>query len=91
MPLTLPDEQQKQALASLGRYATEELDAELSDIQLRGLLAFVLKEIAPSAYNAGIVDAQAFLTDRLADLDATCHEPEFTYWPKGSVVRRKLR
>jgi uncharacterized protein (DUF2164 family) len=89
MPITLPDDARKHALASLGRYATEEMDVELSDIQLRGLLAFVLKEIAPSAYNAGVADAQAFLTDRLADLEATCHEPEFTYWPKGSVVRRK--
>lgn len=89
MPITLPADDQKRALASLGRYATEEMDVELSDIQLRGLLAFVLREIAPSAYNAGIADAQGFLTDRLADLEATCHEPEFTYWPKGSSVRRK--
>jgi len=30
-----------------------------------------------------------FLRDRLADLEATCYEPEFVYWPKGSSVRRK--
>lgn len=89
MPIQLTDDDRKQALASLARYATDELDVELSDIQIRGLLAFMLKEIAPSVYNAGVADARTFLTDRLADLEATCYEPEFTYWPKGSSVRRK--
>ncbi len=89
MAITLPDDARTQSLASLRRYATEELDVELSDIQLMGLLAFFLKEIGPSVYNAGVVDSQAFLQERLADLDATCHEPEFVYWPKGSAVRRK--
>jgi hypothetical protein len=27
--------------------------------------------------------------DRLADLEATCYEAEFAYWPKGTFVRRK--
>lgn len=53
------------------------------------LLAYFLKEIGPSVYNAGVADAQAFLRDRLADLDATCYEPEFVYWPKEQVVRPK--
>jgi hypothetical protein len=35
------------------------------------------------------LDAQVFLRDRLADLEATCYEPEFVYWPKPSSVRRK--
>jgi uncharacterized protein (DUF2164 family) len=53
------------------------------------LLKFVLAEIAPSAYNAGVAAAEAFLRDRLADLEATCYEPEFAYWPKGASVRRR--
>jgi hypothetical protein len=28
-------------------------------------------------------------TDRLEDLEGTCHEREFAYWPKSSTVRRK--
>lgn len=89
MAVTLAPEVQKQALASIQRFCSRELEADVSDIQARLLLAFVLKEIGPSCYNAGIADAQAFLRDRLADLDATCHEPEFTYWPKEQAVRRK--
>lgn len=88
MAVTLSPDDGKRAVASLSRYCTDELELELSDIQVRALLGFVLKEIGPSIYNAAIGDAQAFLRDRLADLEATCYEPEFTYWPKGSVRRR---
>ena len=89
MPVALPPEARTQALASLRRFCADELETDLSDIQLRALLEFVLKEIGPSVYNGAIADAQAFLRDRLGDLEATCYAPEFTYWPKGSSVRRK--
>jgi uncharacterized protein (DUF2164 family) len=89
VPLELPSDSQKQAVASLKRYCAAELDGEISDIQAIGLVKFFLAEIAPSIYNRGVVDAQIFLRDRLADLEATCYEPEFTYWPKGSTTRRK--
>ena len=89
MPVTLPPEARTQALASLRRFCADELETDLSDIQLRALLEFVLKEIGPSVYNGAIADAQAFLRARLGDLEATCYEPEFSYWPKGSSVRRK--
>jgi uncharacterized protein (DUF2164 family) len=90
MTVTLSEDARSQALASLKRYCAQELEQEISDVQVYGLLAFFLKEIAPSVYNGAVADAQAFLRDRLADLEATCYEPEFTYWPKGTSVRRKL-
>lgn len=89
MTITLSPDAAKQAIASLGRFAAEDLDIDLSEIQARMLLEFLLKEIAPTVYNAAIADAQVFLRDRLADLEATCYAPEFTYWPKGASVRRK--
>jgi uncharacterized protein (DUF2164 family) len=89
MSIQLSDEAKKQATASLQRYCTEELDVELTGIQATMLLNFVLADIAPSAYNAGVAAAEAFLRDRLGDLEATCYEPEFAYWPKGASVRRK--
>ena len=89
MSLELPPDAQKQAVASLMRYCAAELDGEISDIQAIGLVKFFLAEIAPSIYNRGVADAQTFLRDRLADLEATCYEPEFTYWPKGATTRRK--
>jgi uncharacterized protein (DUF2164 family) len=89
MAVEFPDETKKQAAASLQRFCTEELDIDLSVIQVTMLLNFVLTEIAPTAYNSGVAAAEAFLRDRLADLEATCYEPEFAYWPKGASVRRK--
>lgn len=89
MPIALSDEHRKQALASLKRYCTAELDSDTSDLQAIALLDYILKEIAPSVYNRGVADAQTYLRDRLADLEGACYEPEFAYWPKGSSVRRK--
>ncbi len=88
MAITLSADAQKQALASIRRFCADDLDVDVSDIQVASLLAFFLKEIGPSVYNAGIADAQAFLRERLSDLEATCSEPEFVYWPKGTSVRR---
>ncbi len=89
MTLELTPDDRKEALASLRRFVDAELDVELSDIQLRILLDYVMKEIAPSIRNQALDDAQVFLRERLADMDATLHEPPFAYWPKGSSVRRK--
>jgi uncharacterized protein (DUF2164 family) len=89
MAVTFPVEATKQSLASIKRFCTDELEVEVSDIQANLLLAFFLKELAPTVYNAAVADSQAFLRDRLADLEATCYEPEFVYWPKGSSVPRK--
>lgn len=89
MAVELSDEAKQQAVASLTRYCTSELEIELSGIQAAMLLDFFLKEIAPTTYNAGIAAAEAFLRDRLADLEASCAEVEFAYWSKGQGVRRK--
>jgi uncharacterized protein (DUF2164 family) len=89
MAVELSDEARKHALSSLKRFMTEHLDPEVSDLQAVALLDFFLKEVGPSVYNTGVADAQAYLRDRLADLEGTCCEPEFTYWRKPSSVRRK--
>jgi uncharacterized protein (DUF2164 family) len=89
MAIALTADERKQSVASLARYCRTELEVDVSDIQALALVEFFLKEIGPSVYNKAVADAQAFLRDRLADLEATCYEPEFTFWPKGSSVRRK--
>lgn len=89
MSVKLSPETRKQALASLKRFCTEELEYEASDLQSIALLDFFLKELAPSVHNAALAEAQAFVRDRVADLEGTCAEPEFGYWPRGTSVRRK--
>lgn len=88
MPVKLQPEAKKQAMASLKRYCTDELELELSDVQIAMLLRYVLLEIAPSAYNAGLAAAEVYLRDQVADLEGACAEVEFAYWPKGSVRRK---
>lgn len=89
MTIQLSPDDEKQAVASLRRFCEEELELEVNELQSRHLLRFILTEIAPSAHNAGVAAAEAYLRDRLADLDGVCHVPEFAYWPKGASVRRK--
>ena len=86
MAITLAPDVQKQLVSSIKRYATEQLEQEIGDLQAGLLLDYVLKEIGPSIYNKAIGDAQAYFQDRLADLEATCYEKEFGYW-KGPARR----
>ena len=87
MTITLAEDARRQAIASLKRYLAEELDQDVGDLKAGLLLEFILKEIAPSVYNAAIGDAQTFLRDRVADLDGACSAAEFAYWPKATVRR----
>lgn len=90
MPISLPDETRDRVVASLKRYFGDELEMELGDLKATLLLDFLLKEIAPSIYNAALTDAQTYIRDRVADLDGACSEPEFGYWPR-SVNRKGSR
>lgn len=87
MPVALTDDATEKAVASIRRYFSEQLDQEVGELQARLLLEFVLKEIAPSVYNAAITDAQIYLRDRVADLDGACFAPEFAYWPRNAARR----
>jgi uncharacterized protein (DUF2164 family) len=89
MAIILTAENKKQALASIKRYCAEAFELDIGDLKAGSLLDFFLKEIGPSVYNAAIADAQVYLRDRVADLEGTCYEAEFAYWPRASSVRRK--
>jgi len=84
MTTKLSRETEKQAIASIKRFAAEkmELEDEIGDLKGALLLDFFLKELGPLVYNQAVKDAQAYTQDRLTDLDATCYQPEFTYWKK---------
>jgi len=78
--ISLPDEARKRAIKSIKRYSEEKLESEMGDLRAILLLDFFLEELAPTVYNQAIMDAQAFLQGRIADLEASCYEPEFGYW-----------
>ena len=73
-PLTLPPEAREAAVASIRRFADEELEVELG---AGWLLDVVLAETGPFATNAGVrerVEAHA------QDLDVELHRPELAHW-----------
>ena len=82
MATKLSRETEKQSITSIKRFVAEkmDLDDEIGDLKGALLLDFFLKELGPVIYNQAIKDAQANMQDRVTDLDATCYQPEFTYW-----------
>jgi uncharacterized protein (DUF2164 family) len=90
MAIALDPDAKQQALASIKRFALEELDLDLGDLKAGSVLEYFLRELAPSVYNRAIADAQRYVQDRAADLEGACYEPEFGYWipvPKGKRGR----
>ena len=82
MAIKLAKDTRKQSIASIRRYFAENMEEEVGDLKADLLLDFFLKEIGPSIYNHAIADAQAYFQEKTADLDGTCHQPEFGYWEK---------
>lgn len=88
---SLVKEQKAELVSSLRRYFTEELDAELSDLQAGLFLEYLFSEIAPLAYNQGVEDARKFVLSATEDLPGTCFQEPLTYWKRKGAreVRRK--
>jgi uncharacterized protein (DUF2164 family) len=82
MALSLSPQETDEVVHSLKRYFSVELGQELSELRAKLLLDYIVKEIAPLAYNQGVKDAENFLRARVEDLPATCFEPGLTYWQK---------
>lgn len=82
MTVKLTDETEKRLLTSIRRFFHDELDEPIGELKALRVLDFCLREISPSVYNQAIADAQAYITDRVADLSGSCYEAEFDYWKK---------
>mgnify|MGYP001801896246 CR=1 FL=1 len=74
--LTLPDDRRAAILDALQGYFREEFDEELSTFRAEGLLTFMMEQLGPALYNAGIQDARSFLSEKLDDLDIEFTLPE---------------
>ena len=69
-------------IPSIHRYFREELELEISGLQANFLLDYILKEIAPFAYNKGVSDAESYFRTRVEDLSGACYEAGLGYWQK---------
>ena len=77
MPITLSDDERQRAVATLQRYAKNEMNAPIGDLAAGLLLDFILEEIGPTVYNRALADAKRHLAARLADLDVEIGMEEF--------------
>lgn len=87
MAIELTHQEVKDVRASLQRYFEEELEMEINEMRAGFLLDYILKEIAPFAYNKGVRDAESFFRDKLEDLPATHFEDGLTYWQQKKKKR----
>lgn len=82
MPIELPKEAHKEAVASVERWFRENMEEKVGNIAAGALLNFFLEEIGPSIYNKAVADVQERLQLRVSELDIEVHEDEFQYWRK---------
>jgi uncharacterized protein (DUF2164 family) len=71
----------EKAVAPIRRYFAETWEQDVGDLKAGLLLDYSLKEIGPSVYNRAVEDTQVCFRNRVADLEATCFEKEFGFWP----------
>jgi uncharacterized protein (DUF2164 family) len=86
----LDKQQRATAISSLKRYFEENLEP-IGDLPAGLLLNFFMEEIGPVIYNQAIVDAQARLTQQVADLSGELYADEFQYWPRNDAKRKSRR
>lgn len=80
MDIELTKQQREEIIPSLRKYLREELEVEASEMRAGFLLDYVMKEIAPCAYNRGVRDAEAYFRAKVEDLPGACFSDEMTYW-----------
>ncbi|MBB5193665.1 uncharacterized protein (DUF2164 family) [Silvimonas terrae] len=83
MSMELDKDAHKAALDSLEKYLAEELELDVGNLEIAGLLTFFVQEIGPSLYNQGVRAAQERMQARVADLDMEVYEDEFGWWKKS--------
>jgi len=82
MPIELPKDKEARIIESIKHYFKENLESEIGDLKASLLLDYFIQEIGTVVYNQAVLDAQAFLTEKVGDLESSCYQPEFMYWKK---------
>ncbi|MCX9156756.1 DUF2164 domain-containing protein [Niveibacterium sp. 24ML] len=89
MTIELDKPDRQQAIESIQRYFSENMEAPIGNMTAGTLLNFFLEEIGPSIYNKAVADARARMQARLDDLEFEVQEDVFTYWRKFENARAK--
>ena len=89
MTIAISKEARKEAIASIERYFTENMEDHIGNIAAGALLGFILEEIGPAIYNKAVTDVQERLQSRIMEVDIEIHEDEFQYWRKFDQLRKR--
>ena len=76
MAIELDKERKQRMVRAIQTYFLEKLDQEIGQLAAELLLEFLVKQVGPTIYNQAVKDAQAFLQDKLMDLDGVLYQPE---------------
>ena len=82
MAIEIPKEARKEAISSIERYFSENMEEKIGNIAASALLGFFLEEIGPLVYNQAVTEVQERLQMRVSELDIEHHEDEFGYWAR---------
>ena len=91
MTIELSKEAKAQAIASIERYFSENMEERIGNIAAGALMTFFLQEVGPTVYNMAVAEAQERLQGRIVELDIEVHKEEFQYWPKHTKATRPRR
>lgn len=91
MTIELSKEARAQAIVSIERYFSEQMDQRIGNIAAGALLGFFLDEVGPSIYNQAVAEVQERMQARVLELDIEVHEDEFSYWPKQAKAAKARR
>ena len=87
--IELSKQSRADAIASITRYFEENMPEPIGDLAAGLLLNFFIEEVGPAIYNHAIIDTQARLQLRVADLSGELFAEEFQYWSKIDSKRKK--
>lgn len=76
MKIELDDADKQRCRDALRHYFDRELDQDIGDLKAELLLGFILEKIGPAIYNRAIDDSQAYLQEKVLDMEAVLHVEE---------------
>lgn len=82
MTIKIPTPARQQAIESIKRYFSTNMDEEIGSLGADMLLDFFIGEIGPAVYNQAVADVQERLQARVMEVDAEVYEDEFPYWSR---------
>ena len=89
MDIKLDDATRKQAVASIERYFSENMQERIGNVAAAALLGYFVEEIGPAIYNQAVSDVQERLQARVMEVDIELHADAFGYWQKYDRARKR--